>query len=50
MQGFLRLMQPHRLSDARVVPGPVVPTAELTDLPKRRRFTAKYKLRILSET
>jgi transposase len=36
--------------DARVVPAPVVPTAELTDLPKRRRFTAKYKLRILSET
>jgi transposase len=38
--------EPH----ARVVPAPVVPTAELTDLPKRRRFTAKYKLRILSET
>jgi|GEM_PF-1471611 hypothetical protein len=35
---------------ARVVLAPVVPTAELTSTPKRRSFTAKYKLRILDET
>ena len=35
---------------ARVVSAPVVPTAELTSTPKRRSFTAKYKLRILDET
>jgi hypothetical protein len=35
---------------ARVVPAPVVPTAELTRTPKRRSFTARYKLRILDET
>jgi transposase len=35
---------------ARVVTAPLVPTAELTDMPKRRSFTAKYKLRILDET
>jgi transposase-like protein len=35
---------------ARVVAAPVVPTAELTGSPKRRSFTAKYKLRILDET
>lgn len=35
---------------ARVVAAPVVPTAELTRAPKRRSFTAKYKLRILDET
>ncbi len=37
--------EPH----ARVVTAPLVPTAELTDVPKRRSFTAKYKLRILDE-
>jgi len=35
---------------ARVVLAPVVPTAELTGTPKRRSFTAKYKLRILDQT
>ena len=35
---------------ARVVAAPVVATAEFTDAPKRRSFTAKYKLRILAET
>ncbi len=35
---------------ARVVAAPVAPAAELTDVPKRRSFTAKYKLRILEET
>lgn len=34
----------------RVVAAPVVPTAEVTRTPKRRSFTAKYKLRILDET
>ncbi len=37
-------------SPVRVVSAPVVPTAELTSTPKRRSFTAKYKLRILDET
>jgi len=37
-------------SPVRVVSTPVVPTAELTSTPKRRSFTAKYKLRILDET
>src|SRR5680860_1553406 len=37
-------------STARVVAAPEPPTAELTATPKRRRFTAKYKLRILDET
>jgi transposase-like protein len=35
---------------SRVVAAPSVPTAELTATPKRRSFTAKYKLRILNET
>ena len=35
---------------ARVVAVPVVATAEFTDAPKRRSFTAKYKLQILAET
>jgi transposase len=35
---------------ARVVDAPIAPTAELTTTPKRRSFTAKYKLRILDET
>ena len=35
---------------ARVVPAPIAPAAELTATPKRRSFTAKYKLRILNET
>ena len=35
---------------ARVVASPAAPTAELTRTPKRRSFTAKYKLRILDET
>jgi transposase-like protein len=38
--------EPH----ARGVTAPLAPTAELTDVPKRRSFTAKYKLRILDET
>ena len=37
-------------SAARVVAAPEPPTAELTATPKRRSFTAKYKLRILDET
>lgn len=35
---------------ARVVAAPVVAAAEFTDAPKRRSFTATYKLRILAET
>ena len=35
---------------ARVVAAPVVASAEFTDAPKRRIFTAKYKLQILAET
>jgi transposase len=35
---------------ARVVAAPSAATAELTTTPKRRSFTAKYKLRILDET
>ena len=35
---------------ARMVVAPVVASAEFTDAPKRRSFTAKYKLRILDET
>ena len=38
------------VTPARVVAAPAVPTAELTSTPKRRSFTAKYKLRILDET
>ena len=38
------------VTPARVVSAPVAPTAELTSTPKRRSFTAKYKLRILAET
>ena len=38
--------EPH----ARGVTAPLAPTAELRDVPKRRSFTAKYKLRILDET
>ena len=37
-------------SAARVVAALVVASAEFTDAPKRRSFTAKYKLRILDET
>jgi len=37
-------------SSARLVAAPEAPTAELTSTPKRRSFTAKYKLRILDET
>jgi len=37
-------------SPTRVVAAPSAPTAELTSTPKRRSFTAKYKLRILDET
>ena len=37
-------------SPPRVVIAPLAPTAELTSIPKRRSFTAKYKLRILDET
>ena len=35
---------------ARVVAAAKVASAEFTDTPKRRSFTAKYKLRILAET
>ena len=35
---------------ARIVAAPVVAAAEFTAGPKRRSFTAKYKLRILEET
>jgi transposase len=35
---------------SRVVAAPSAPAAELTATPKRRSFTAKYKLRILNET
>jgi transposase-like protein len=35
---------------SRVVAAPTVSTAELTSTPKRRSFSAKYKLRILGET
>ena len=34
----------------RLVTAPVQPTSELTAVPKRRTFTAKFKLRILDET
>ena len=34
----------------RVVAAPVAPTPELSEVPKRRTFNAKYKLRILEET
>ena len=37
-------------SAGRVVAAPVVASAELTAGPKRRSFTAKYKLQILSQT
>jgi len=37
-------------SAGRVVAAPVVASAEFTAGPKRRSFTAKYKLQILSET
>lgn len=38
------------LPAARVVVAAKVASAEFTDAPKRRSFTAKYKLRILAET
>ena len=38
------------VTPARVVAAPATPTAELTATPKRRSFTAKYKLRMLDET
>jgi transposase-like protein len=38
------------IPSVRVVAAPIAPTAELTTTPKRRSFTAKYKLRILDET
>ena len=37
-------------SAARVVAGAKVASAEFTAVPKRRNFTAKYKLQILAET
>ena len=37
-------------SAARVVASPVLASAEFTSVPKRRSFTAKYKLQILAET
>lgn len=41
---------PSEMASARVVAAPVTAAAELTDRPKQRSFTAKYKLRILVET
>jgi len=38
------------LPPTRMVTAPVQPTSELTAIPKRRTFTAKFKLRILDET
>ena len=38
------------VSAARIVAAAVVASAEFTAVPKRRSFTAKYKLRILDET
>ena len=38
------------LPPTRRVTAPVQPTSELTAIPKRRTFTAKFKLRILDET
>lgn len=37
-------------SSGRVVAAPIVASSEFTALPKRRSFTAKYKLQILAET
>ena len=37
-------------SAARVVGAHVLASAEFTTVPKRRSFTAKYKLRVLAET
>ena len=37
-------------SVGRIVAVPVVASAEYTSVPKRRSFTAKYKLQILAET
>ena len=37
-------------SAARIVAAPLVASAEFTAEPKRRSFTAKYKLQILAET
>ena len=39
-----------RARGARVVASPKVASAEFTAVPKRRRFSAKYKLQILAET
>lgn len=39
-----------RAAAARVVASPKVASAEFTAVPKRRSFTAKYKLQILAET
>ena len=38
------------LPPTRMVTATVQPTSELTAIPKRRTFTAKFKLRILDET
>ena len=38
------------LAPTRMVTAPVQPTSELTAVPKRRTFTAQFKLRILDET
>ena len=38
------------LPPTRMVTAPVQPTSELTAIPKRRTFAAKFKLRILDET
>jgi len=37
-------------SAARVVAAPVAASTEFTSVPKRRSFTAKYKLQVLAET
>jgi len=43
-------LEQSEMASARVVAAPVTATPELTDRPKRRSFTANYKLRILEET
>jgi transposase len=48
--GTVSEQQSPHTAPTRVVAAPAVSTAELTSTPKRRIFTAKYKLRILDET
>jgi hypothetical protein len=48
--GTVSAQQSPHTAPTRVVAAPAVSRAELTSTPKRRIFTAKYKLRILDET